>query len=269
MVKNICLYLKVTIHTGSAYKESYDAWFHYGGNMARTGKKKKRGPWKALKIIVILMLVMIIVMVGGVFYLGYTQKQKVTSETEKIVGLDIDTEDVDQTIYTHWQFGTVEQTIKEYMTKYIDAKRSAQNIFEDGTYENLLSAANIEADPDLSISLTYIDDKRDEIDEVFGELSDMAKTENIMAAIEEQDIYDYFTDLYSQLMIDMVQQEYMYTDTEIDSAVDALNDSLDSREKALQFLQQNVGSFRVTDGKLRFLSDDLLQQYNELISAIE
>ena len=229
-------------------------------------KKKRR---KGKKIAVLLIVAVIILLAAGVLFLTMSQVNQLNDETAKIVRMDIDEDVIDEEIYTNGSYAEIEQTIKDYMSDYIENLKTVRTLFQDQEFSDLLSVENIEADgPEFKNSAEYLSEKRRTADEAFQKLEEMAGEEMIMAAIEKKGLSSYFEQLYRKLALENLRVNFMYSAEELKTAKESVEAMIASREEAVTFLSEHQSNWKLEDGKLKFDSDDLLSQYNDLAAAI-
>ena len=229
-------------------------------------KKKRR---KGKKIAVLLIVAVIILLAAGVLFLTMSQVNQLNDETAKIVRMDIDEDVIDEEIYTNGSYAEIEQTIKDYMSDYIENLKTVRTLFQDQEFSDLLSVENIEADgPEFKNSAEYLSEKRRTADEAFQKREEMAGEEMIMAAIEKKGLSSYFEQLYRKLALENLRVNFMYSAEELRAAKESVEAMIASREEAVTFLSEHQSNWKLEDGKLKFDSDDLLSQYNDLAAAI-
>ena len=229
-------------------------------------KKKRR---KGKKIAALLIVAVIILLAAGVLFLTMSQVNQLNDETAKIVRMDIDEDVIDEEIYTNGSYAEIEQTIKDYMSDYIENLKTVRTLFQDQEFSDLLSVENIEADgPEFKNSAEYLSEKRRTADEAFQKLEEMAGEEMIMAAIEKKGLSSYFEQLYRKLALENLRVNFMYSAEELKTAKESVEAMIASREEAVTFLSEHQSNWKLEDGKLKFDSDDLLSQYNDLAAAI-
>ena len=229
-------------------------------------KKKRR---KGKKIAALLIVAVIILLAAGVLFLTMRQVNQLNDETAKIVRMDIDEDVIDEEIYTNGSYAEIEQTIKDYMSDYIENLKTVRILFQDQEFSDLLSVENIEADgPEFKNSAEYLSEKRRTADEAFQKLEEMAGEEMIMAAIEKKGLSSYFEQLYRKLALENLRVNFMYSAEELKTAKESVEAMIASREEAVTFLSEHQSNWKLEDGKLKFDSDDLLSQYNDLAAAI-
>lgn len=232
--------------------------------MKKSGRRRK-----GRKIGLVLMLVLVIAAAGGTAFLTLQQVGVLRKETEKILALDVETEELDTEVHAKGNYGTVEETIKDYMGEYVLSLRTIKTLFQDEDFAALLSVDNIQEDgPAFTQSLQYLQEKEETAEEAFTQLESLAEEEQILEAIEGKGLNGYFQKLYRTQMLENLQSGFMYSKEEIQAARETVNNSITARREAINFLAENQDNWKLEDGKLKFDSNSLLKQYNELAEAI-
>ena len=230
--------------------------------------RQRRKRRKGKKIVVLLVVAVIILLAAGVLFLTFRQINQLKTEVTKISQMDVDAGIIDEVIYTEGSYAEVEQTIKEYVGTYVENLRTIRTIFQDQEFPELLSVENIQKDgPAFKNTLKYLEEKQKTADEAFQLLEEMAKEDSIMAAIEERGLNGYFEKMYGELMLGTVQTEFMYSSEELQAAQESIEETIAERKAAVSFLSEHSAEWKMKNEKLEFDSDELLNQYNELVSV--
>ena len=90
----------------------------------------------------------------------------------------------------------------------------------------------------------------------------------VLAAIEEKSLGSYFEWIYKRLMLERVQTDYMYSAEGLKSAEESVEQTIAERKEILVFLSEHADDWKLDGGKLKFESDALLKQYNQLVNNI-
>ena len=229
-------------------------------------KKKKR---KGKKLVVIIIVLAVLLLVGGAIYLATQQIKLLDGEVGKLLRLDETEGSIDEEIYTNGNYGEVEQTIKDYIGEYRENLLVIKTLFQDQEFSDILSMENMQKDgPAFEKSLKYLDEKADLAKQAFQRLQTMAEEETILAAIEEKSLGSYFEWIYKRLMLERVQTDYMYSAEGLKSAEESVEQTIAERKEILVFLSEHADDWKLDGGKLKFESDALLKQYNQLVNNI-
>lgn len=228
---------------------------------------------KKKTIIMILVVVAILVLVALGGYFGYQKYQEylLSRETDKIGNLDILNEQVDTKIYTTGNYAVVEKTMKNYISDYGKISQQVIQLVDDDTLKNLLTVERIEEDgKEFNDTLTYLNQKKAEIENVMNQMITMTSDQEIMNAIKKEKVPVSYQNLYRKMMLD----------SDIAGALkQEQNDLIDTRENTIafidhyiqifDFLKSNASSYTVSNGQILFQNESLYQQYQSLINSLQ
>lgn len=219
-------------------------------------------------ITTVIAILLIIVTVVVVRDLG--EERKLKDEVNKIANLDLLEEDVDMTIITKNEYGIVEKTIKEYINEYGKIAKETVSLMQDKRTTNLLSIDNYEQDGKEFIeSKTYIKDTQEKINTNISRLIELTRKENMQDAIKDNNLDDYYIDLYNDLMFGNIKEEELNnTIEELEQAAEIMNKLFDTSMKVLNFLTENQDYWVIRNDRVEFSSAELVNEYNNLISTL-
>ena len=229
---------------------------------------------KLNKVILTILLVLVIFVVAiGIIYGGrIINKAKLDRELENLVSKDISSVDLSNTApVTSGEFAVVEQTVKEFFNEYSDLRKQFMDKVNDDRLETILSTENYNQDgPDFTESINYINTAKGEFNNIADELLNLLSTENIEARIQDENIGDYYKDLYKGYFIDNNDLSTTFQETYQDTVDDKslMNNLYDNEIKILNFLTENKEHWEVLDNKLTFDNQDLANTFNEMKSNI-
>ncbi len=219
-------------------------------------------------ITTVIAILLIIVAVVVVRDLG--EERKLKDEVNKIANLDLLEEDVDMTIITKNEYGIVEKTIKEYINEYGKIAKETVSLMQDKRTTNLLSIDNYEQDGKEFIeSKAYIKDTQEKINTNISRLIELTRKENMQDAIKDNNLDDYYIDLYNDLMFGNIKEEELNnTIEELEQAAEIMNKLFDTSMKVLNFLTENQDYWVIRNDRVEFSSAELVNEYNNLISTL-
>lgn len=219
-------------------------------------------------ITTVIAILLIIVTVVVVRDLG--EERKLKDEVNKIANLDLLEEDVDMTIITKNEYGIVEKTIKEYINEYGKIAKETVSLMQDKRTTNLLSIDNYEQDGKEFIeSKAYIKDTQEKINTNISRLIELTRKENMQDAIKDNNLDDYYIDLYNDLMFGNIKEEELNnTIEELEQAAEIMNKLFDTSMKVLNFLTENQDYWVIRNDRVEFSSAELVNEYNNLISTL-
>lgn len=225
-----------------------------------------------MKKIICLILVIIAAVTGGVFAYLHMDKQVdiLNREADTIKKMDIKNDKIDMKLYCTGDYMAVEDTMKEYIDSYLGEIEKFEAVMNDTRLSDLLAIDNIASDnPEFFNSRELINEKKQELEDEAQILTDMAKEENILAAIDEESINDFQKRLYDDVMLEKIGTNFFYPESEITKAKEEKLSKLDDMMSVFDFLQLNLGNWSIDNNILRFTNDQLLNEYRDLISRID
>lgn len=225
-----------------------------------------------MKKIICLILVIIAAVTGGVFVYLHMDKQVdiLNREADTIKKMDIKNDKIDMKLYCTGDYMAVEDTMKEYIDSYLGEIEKFEAVMNDTRLSDLLAIDNIASDnPEFFNSRELINEKKQELEDEAQILTDMAKEENILAAIDEESINDFQKRLYDDVMLERIGTNFFYPESEITKAKEEKLSKLDDMMSVFDFLQLNLGNWSIDNNILRFTNDQLLNEYRDLISRID
>lgn len=222
-------------------------------------------------MILVVVAILILVACGG--YFGYQKYQEylLSRETDKIGNLDILNDKVDTKIYTSGDYAIVEKTMKDYISDYGKVSQQVIALVDDDTLKNLLTVERIEQDgKEFNETLTYLNQKKTDIETVMNQMIAMTSDQEIMNAIKKTNVPVSYQNLYRKMMLD----------SDIAGALkQEQNDLIDTREKTIafiddyikifEFLKANDSSYMVSNGQILFQNESLYQQYQTLVNHLQ
>ena len=222
-------------------------------------------------MILVVVAILILVACGG--YFGYQKYQEylLSRETDKIGNLDILNDKVDTKIYTSGDYAIVEKTMKDYISDYGKVSQQVITLVDDDTLKNLLTVERIEQDgKEFNETLTYLNQKKTDIETVMNQMIAMTSDQEIMNAIKKTNVPVSYQNLYRKMMLD----------SDIAGALkQEQNDLIDTREKTIafiddyikifEFLKANDSSYMVSNGQILFQNESLYQQYQTLVNNLQ
>ena len=141
----------------------------------------------------------------------------------------------------------------------------------DTKLQSILTPENYNQDgPDFAESISYINTTKEEFNSIADKLLDLLSKENIVARIENEDISDYYKDLYKGYLIENNDLSKTFQESYQDTVDDKIlmNNLYDNEIKILNFLTENKGHWEVLDNKLTFDNQELANTFNEMKSNL-
>ena len=155
--------------------------------------------------------------------------------------IDIKNDKIDMKLYCTGDYMAVEDTMKEYIDSYLGEIEKFEAVMNDTRLSDLLAIDNIASDnPEFINSRELLNEKKQELEDEAQILTDMAKEENILAAIDEESINDFQKRLYDDVMLEKIGTNFFYPESEITKAKEEKLSKLDDMMSVFDFLQLNL-----------------------------
>lgn len=218
-------------------------------------------------------IVAVVVIVGGIIgfkvYSDLQQEEILDKEMKIVENLDIEKDDYNRPIKTKGDYAVVEKTVKNYLSDFQKTLLKTSSLMEDKRLVNMLSAQNYKNDgPEFKESLKYIEETSKELETLFDKLIDMCDEKTIMAAIEKENLSDYYVDLYKEVAIGDVSDDFKEVKKEYEDSKEKMLELLKLYDNVLNFLKKNKGKWQVQGDNIVFNSQSLLTTYNGYLSSL-
>ena len=230
---------------------------------------------KPVLIIIAIIVVAAIAVFGYMVVSDLGQEKELTAELEEITTLvnaeELDTDQIqerlDRTV-TNGDYATVERGFKQYISDGLDNVTRISEILEDERLVTGLTAENYQEDgPEFTETKAYIEETRQELQELKTAYSEFFTEEKAMSYINDKGLDSYFVDYYKNEVIGDVEAA---NDTEeVESSIDEVISILDTTENVINFLSENKDSWEIENNMIMFNDDNLSRQYDELVAKIQ
>lgn len=173
-------------------------------------------------------------------------------------------------IQTRGKYGIVEKTMKDYLSDYSTSLNSIMQIKNDHSLTSILSYDNYCSDgPDFLTSLQYLEktkkDFNKQVDTFLLKSDDSMIEKEITMKLNN----DYYIRLYDDFMLSDDMKNQLLEKKEIALRLRTqMNHVFDTSLLILNFLIQNKDSWKVEDGQIQFLTEDLYNQYMSYASQL-
>ena len=222
------------------------------------------------KIHTIIYIIITIVLIGAIAVLGFNLYNKKTLEKEvkNIKEKDINNYEYSKNTKTYLEYKKIEEAIKEYMKEYSDNIKEVNNIINDDEIRDILSATNYEKDgKEFNNSTKLLTEKIKEFNEAIDKLYELNTEEKIMSYINNKNTTDKYIEIYKKYMLE--EENLENNKRVIDNLKEKGTKILNTDLEVINLLKSNPDSWTVTEDKISFYSNSLMEKYNTLISNIE
>ena len=226
-------------------------------------------------IIGIVVVVILIITLVGISYFYYKfnteQVKKLTEESNKLLQIDIATEQIDEEIKTKKDFATVEKSMKEYLLKMQNIYKEIDDLDTNINPDNIFVAQNVE-NKELEKVDAIIKEYEEKAKDLFENYKELENEENIKKYIEEKDFSrnrDYYIELYNSVMLnESMKEEYTLLESKVEKKKDDILSKLTQMEEIEEFLEENEKYWKINDDKIQFTNVSIMTQYYELLSNL-
>lgn len=228
-------------------------------------KKKKL---KKQIVVIIGIILSIVIIIAAVNIVKELNAEKILKEeVNKITNLDFTVDEIDMNIKTKKNYAVVEKTIKDFWNEYYTLAREIIELTNDEKVKNILSIENYELDgKDFVKTKEFITTTQSKISENVTKIITLTNKDNIEKKITEQQLPQYYVDLYNELMVDYdIEDDISATVKELEDLQSHVDNVFNYYTKVIDFLVTNQNSWTVSNGKLEFTSESLANKYNNLI----
>ena len=227
---------------------------------------------KKFFLIFLFIILDMFLLVGFLVIRDATMLHELKKEVYVLSTMDIQRERFDRPLKSKGNYAIVEKTIKDYLDDYASfIQEDLSYILLDSRLSTILSYENYKTDgPEFSESLSFLKETRDSFNDKVNALIVNLDDDNIKNIIYEKTNDPYYQDLYNQLILQpSFENSFEETKDYLLNMKIKVNNTLDVSKDVLNFLIQNKDSWKLEEGEIRFLTQDLYNQYMGYISKLK
>ena len=221
--------------------------------------------------ILISVVILCVTLVVGYLTIGYTyQEYRLKEEINKLSVLDISKDKFNTKYVTLGDYRIVEKSIKEYLNEYATCMQEINSLVNNNKITKLLSYDNLNTN-NYNDSIDYVNNSLDIINKDIDKLIDLSEEESIRNYILKYDLDKYYVDLYNDYMFsDEISSKFNLDSDYLLKYREAINTKLSACSDVFKFLNENSDdNYSFEDGKIKFKTNELLDQYNQYIELIK
>lgn len=242
-------------------------------------KEKEVKPKKSKKkIIITIVAVVVIVLLLIAAFIGYhySQLKILTEEVNKLSTTEYINADgtvkedasVDMEIKTKGSYAIVEKTLKDYMNETIEVVKESSDV--EKAISDLSGISSIEQisydAPDFTETKQKISDARQKTLEYFNKLKEKSNKDNLLNAIDDKNVGNYYKELYKRLAIDEKSSQNLDSAlSELESQEEIIEGVFDYFSNIINFLSDNQDSWVIENGQVLFYNQAKLNEYNTIV----
>ena len=225
---------------------------------------------KKLIFAILIVIAAIAGLIYGFMYLTNSSAQEsvLKEELEKVAQIDITEEDIDMNIKTSGKYALVEETIKNYLNEARSIYKNVENYCNSESVSNIISVKNIEQDEEkLSSVKLSLKEYKTNLSKEVTRFEELLYEQNIIAAIREKNLSDYYNEIYKSVMLnETIQDNLDFAKDKIKKAKDKSLEKLKDLDDVITFLEKNKKFWEIKDDKIQFTNIQKLTEYYDLLN---
>ena len=230
---------------------------------------------KGLKITLIvvgIILLLFVVLVGVFVVKDFKTEDKINREVEEIQNImeatDFDEEafkkKLNSTVSTG-DYYKVERAYKNYLRDYLISINEINEFYDSLNIDDLLSADNIKKDgKDFINTKMKLNTTKKKLDELANNFNSMKDEEKVLSYLDKN-LDDYYKEYYKRIVGDIEQTA---TEKELSKELYDSSKIIDNIYNVFEFLSTNKSHWTFQDDMIYFDTDELVNQYKNLLSNI-
>ena len=191
-------------------------------------------------------------------------------EVDQLNKLDVTKDRYNRKIVTKGDYAIVESAIKDYLDNYAVLLQASLEVVKDPELTKVLSYDNYVNDgPDFVKSLEYLNKNKEEFNKNIDLLLSDLEEDTIKNYINDKTDDEYYRELYVEFMLnDDMKDSFADTKKLLTHSKAQMNNIYDTSVEVLTFLTNNKDNWYLEDNQIKFIGEDLYNQYNGLISKL-
>ena len=228
------------------------------------------------KILIVLGGILLIVVAVFAYFIidDMQQEGKLKDELVEINNLasaeTIDMDKINEALNrttTKGDYAVLEQAYKQYLKDSFNNSLEIASLLNDERITQITTAENYIADgPEFTETKSYIADTKQSLEDCKNKYYEFFTDEKAMSYVNDKNLDSYYIDFYkNELAFDL---EEAGEDKTVENAINDIIAILDASEDVIDFLIENGNNWQIVDNSIVFNSEELSQQYDELINSL-
>lgn len=204
------------------------------------------------------------------FIIDATNINLLKKEITSLSKLDISVDKINKDSKTYFKYRIVENTIKDFLNDYSYKINEVYEFVDDDKLIKILSYDNYLNDgSEFNDSKHYLVDRKIKFNNIINELEKILEEDNIKKLIRNKITNEYYITLYDEMIFsDEFNEQFENNRIFLKELRDKYNNIYDTSLEVLNFLSLYKDSWKLENGEIKFINNDLLNYYNSLISKI-
>lgn len=246
----------------------------------KTETKKENSKKSKTGLIIAIILIVVAVIIAIALFIGYHIYQTVllTEEVNKMTSEDFvksegtinENAKIDMEIKTSGSYAVVEKTLKEYLNETLELAKNQPTEMLEEEIQKLVDFENIRNDaPEFTQTKAKIAAMKKTGEEYIDKFIELCNKENLLSRIENENVSDYYKELYKKLAMDEVsEKELEDVIVELENSKKQLTSGFEYIENMLNFLSEHKSDWTIIGNQIMFYRQSVLDQYQELVSNV-
>lgn len=227
---------------------------------------------KKILIAVGVVVALIVLLLTVLIIKDLNQEEKLRQELNEIDSLinfdEFDYDKVNERLgktISSGDYLVVEKAAKKYLKDTIDITLTYVNLVTDEKFSNVLTLKNYQEDgPDFINTKLYIKNTKEQIEDNKNKILNQFNNETVLSYIENKNLDSYYIDFYKSLAFSS-EAEITKNKQEIEQNINVVIDTLNVYDEVIDFLIENKNEWKIEGEYIIFSTDELSNQYNELL----
>ena len=204
------------------------------------------------------------------FIIDATNINLLKKEITSLSKLDISVDKINKDSKTYFKYRIVENTIKDFLNDYSYKINEVYEFVDDDKLIKILSYDNYLNDgPEFNDSKHYLVDRKIKFNNIINELEKILEEKKKKKLIRNKITNEYYITLYDEMIFsDEFNEQFENNRIFLKELRDKYNNIYDTSLEVLNFLSLYKDSWKLENGEIKFINNDLLNYYNNLISKI-
>ena len=204
------------------------------------------------------------------FIIDATNINLLKKEITSLSKLDISVDKIIKDSKTYFKYRIVENTIKDFLNDYSYKINEVYEFVDDDKLIKILSYDNYLNDgPGFNDSKHYLVDRKIKFNNIINELEKILEEDNIKKLIRNKITNEYNITLYDEMIFsDEFNEQFENNRIFLKELRDKYNNIYDTSLEVLNFLSLYKDSWKLENGEIKFINNDLLNYFNSLFSKI-
>lgn len=226
---------------------------------------------KTKVILTTIFVIFDIVLLGSIIIIrDATMRNNLYKEANLLAKQDFTQDRYNTKLKTSGRYGKIENTMKSYLDDYAVTLQGIAKDIHNDSLTQVLSYKNYETDgPEFKKSITYLSNSKKEFNKKVDKLISNSKENSIINYGKSKLSSTRNLDIYKDLMLDdKMMANFEDTQTTLNETKVRMNNIYDTSSSILEFLAKNKDNWKLENGEIKFKTQALYDEYNNMINKL-